>query len=318
VRIYPPFIAILCVVVLACFLGCANPTQNGSLPRSDQAKEYYVPSQGDSLFVVAIGSGPPILIVHGGPALNHRYFRPHLDALADDFTVIYYDQRACGKSSVNVDNQTMTIASWVVDMEAIRTYFEIDQWHLLAHSFGALPAINYADRHQDKLLSFVLVGPSAPSSNYRQIEVDELGTRIDDAQALRRVEIISSPSFSNGEMSALVELMKLNFSNVIFDPANLDKLNLEFPSDQLRRSEQMSVLQPELDEFDYEHILPRIKVPSLVLIGSYDPMTLGGGPVYQRALPNNTFSTIEQCGHFPFVEKPEEFNSTLRGFLGSL
>jgi proline iminopeptidase len=53
---------------------------------------------GTSLFVSVKGSGEPLLIIHGGPGLNHSYFLPFLQGLEKNLRVIYYDQRACGRS----------------------------------------------------------------------------------------------------------------------------------------------------------------------------------------------------------------------------
>ena len=55
---------------------------------------------GTKLFVREIGKGEPLIIIHGGPGLNHSYFLPHLDALSKSFKLIYYDQRACGQSAL--------------------------------------------------------------------------------------------------------------------------------------------------------------------------------------------------------------------------
>src|SRR5687768_10948645 len=54
---------------------------------------------GTNLFFSLKGKGEYLLVIHGGPGLNHTYFNPHLKPLENAFKVIYYDQRACGKSS---------------------------------------------------------------------------------------------------------------------------------------------------------------------------------------------------------------------------
>ncbi|MFZ1634078.1 MAG: hypothetical protein WAT43_09400, partial [Chitinophagales bacterium] len=53
---------------------------------------------GTQLYIKIIGEGDPILIVHGGPGLNHEYFLPHLLPLAKNHKLIFYDQRSSGKS----------------------------------------------------------------------------------------------------------------------------------------------------------------------------------------------------------------------------
>jgi len=49
------------------------------------------------VWVVELGEGLPI-VLHGGPGLDHTIFRPFLDPLADDFRLLYIDQRSQGRS----------------------------------------------------------------------------------------------------------------------------------------------------------------------------------------------------------------------------
>jgi proline iminopeptidase len=39
-----------------------------------------------------------IIVLHGGPAVQHAYLRPEFDELQEMAKVIYYDQRGCGQS----------------------------------------------------------------------------------------------------------------------------------------------------------------------------------------------------------------------------
>ena len=50
------------------------------------------------LFVEERGGGRPIIILHGGPGLDHRMFGDYLDALADNHQLIFVDQRSQDRS----------------------------------------------------------------------------------------------------------------------------------------------------------------------------------------------------------------------------
>ncbi len=58
-------------------------------------------SDGGSLFVQELGSGFPVIVLHGGPGMDHTMFRPYLDPLAEDFRVLYVDQRGQGAASAS-------------------------------------------------------------------------------------------------------------------------------------------------------------------------------------------------------------------------
>ena len=53
---------------------------------------------GTSLYYEVVGSGNPLLIMHGGLGFDHTYFRPWIDSLAEDSKLIFYDHRGNGRS----------------------------------------------------------------------------------------------------------------------------------------------------------------------------------------------------------------------------
>lgn len=62
--------------------------------------------------------------------------------------------------------------------------------------------------------------------------------------------------------------------------------------------------------------LHRIRIPSLVLWGAEDRIVAPDyGRAYCAALPNARFASIERAGHFPHVERPEEFARAVLGFI---
>lgn len=56
-----------------------------------------MPIRDVSLFVKVIGQGYPLVLMHGGPGLDHTTLLPLLP-LADQFTLIFYDHRCNGHS----------------------------------------------------------------------------------------------------------------------------------------------------------------------------------------------------------------------------
>src|SRR5882672_7428202 len=90
---------------------------------------------GTSLYFKIIGTGEPIVIVHGGPAMNYSYFIPHLNKLAKTYKVVFYDQRASGKSAVSSPD-SISLKFFADDLEAIRKELGVEKLTLLGHSWG--------------------------------------------------------------------------------------------------------------------------------------------------------------------------------------
>jgi proline iminopeptidase len=108
-----------------------------------------------SLFVKVMGQGYPLLLMHGGPSLDHTTLLP-LEPLADQFTLIFYDHRCNGRSE-GADVTSMTLENLTADAEALRQALGFDQWAVLGHSFGGNVALEYALRYPQSLSRLILM-----------------------------------------------------------------------------------------------------------------------------------------------------------------
>ncbi|NVK84490.1 MAG: hypothetical protein HWE21_09215, partial [Cytophagia bacterium] len=81
-----------------------------------EVKEGFMTINESEVYYKTMGEGEPLLVIHGGPVLDHSYFLPHLESLAKDYELIFYDQRASGRSSVEIDSATMNLAGFVEDI----------------------------------------------------------------------------------------------------------------------------------------------------------------------------------------------------------
>src|SRR5437867_3563487 len=95
------------------------------------------------LFVVEHGNGFPLLVLHGGPGMDHTMFRPYLDPLGEDFRLLYVDERGQGRSE-RVDPQTLSLEVFARDVDLVAEALELEHFALLGHSFGAIIATYHA------------------------------------------------------------------------------------------------------------------------------------------------------------------------------
>src|SRR5439155_23348029 len=100
-------------------------------------------ADGVSLFVEEIGDGFPLIVLHGGPGLDHSMFRPYLDPLGDDFRLIYVDERGQGKSD-RVDPATLSLDVFARDVDLLAEALGLERFVLLGHSFGAIITTKHA------------------------------------------------------------------------------------------------------------------------------------------------------------------------------
>ncbi len=109
------------ILLLASIGGASNAIASTLLSSHlESIKETFVPSGEAKLFCRITGQGKPLIVIHGGPGLTQDYLLPQMYELAKNNLVIFYDQRGCGKSTVDINANTITLESFVDDIEAIK------------------------------------------------------------------------------------------------------------------------------------------------------------------------------------------------------
>ena len=111
---------------------------------------------GNELYCEVVGRGPPIVLLHGGPGLDHTAFRPWLDPLAARHRLVFYDQLGNGRSHRPASLDGVTHATWVDEAEALRRHLGLERPVLFGHSYGGYLAQEYALRYGDRLAGLVL------------------------------------------------------------------------------------------------------------------------------------------------------------------
>jgi len=289
---------------------CGRPST-----REPQVTEGLLPINGTELFVKRMGAGEPIVVVHGGPLLEHSYLVPYLAPLADSYELILYDQRLSGRSASTVDSASVRLATFVDDIEAIRQALDLGPIHLMSHSWGGLLAMHYALEHGDNLRSLILLDPVAASSELWQAEQRQLAERITDEDRRARAAIRESEAFNARRPEAIRELLLLAFRPLFHDTARFASLDLYVPEDYAPRSALFGAMGPDLVSWDLHEGLARLTVPMLILYGADEPAVTLGGAALRERVPHAEFVLVEDAGHFPFIEQQDAFLGAVRAFL---
>jgi proline iminopeptidase len=131
----------------------SKPQSRTSVLRIDEG---YVDAQGVFIYYKSFGSGPPLLILHGGPGASHDYLLPHLVPLARKNRLVFIDERGGGKSPKLENPAEYTVESMVEDTESVRKALRLGKINLLGHSCGGVLAQAYALKYQRNLSHLML------------------------------------------------------------------------------------------------------------------------------------------------------------------
>lgn len=108
----------------------------------------------------AANDGVPLVLLHGGPGGNaYSIERTVGERLAEISTVVFYDQRGCGRSEIPADLGTYSMGRLVSDLEELRSSLGIDRIVPWGVSFGCILAAEYAVTHPSRVDRLVLHAP---------------------------------------------------------------------------------------------------------------------------------------------------------------
>lgn len=255
-----------------------------------------------------------MIVVHGGPVLDHSYFLPQFNELTKDHQLIFYDQRACGRSSVDIDTTTMSIAGFVDDIEQLRKSLNLEKIDLLGHSWGGLLAMHYAIKYPENLNHLILSNSMPASTEGWQEEELQLSSKITPEDSTARAEIMASEEMKNRSASAIKKLMMLSFKTQFHNKNLLDSLNIYIPEDFMERSARFSYLGKDLAYFNLYDELKKVTVPTLIIYGQAEPAASLSGKKLANAITGAQLQIIPESGHFPFVEQPELYFASIKQF----
>lgn len=257
--------------------------------------------------VTGTGGGTPLVIINGGPGLDHRYL--HISDVWRRFgptrRVVLFDQPGTGQSSPIGAQDTITIERVLDGIEAIRGALGAGRVHLLGHSWGGYLALAYAIRQPDRVSRIVLVGSAAPDWSSTEVLFPSLfpdslargaAWRLDDPKGLQedfRRHVYMGMQSPEARSRVLAKLDSLPYN---------------------RRHGQLLVAQARA--YDLKPLLAGIAVPTLVTTGRYDaniaPRTSW---LIHRAIPGSRFAVFERSGHYPMFEEPDAFVAVVERFL---
>ena len=272
-------------------------------PVSESLKGLIETTEGPT-FVRTRGSGPPVVIVHGGPGFTHEYLVPALKSLRDR-CLVFYDQLGCGRTPRT--NQPLTIERCFVQLRSILEQFsEQGSVGVIAHSWGSLVvagAMAASDGSQSRrpvISEGLLINPMPISSGPYEDARRRLVAMIPLSTRLK----VPLRALLTGDGAAVMRLL-LPF--YMCDPTCLpaDAFGLDLKT--------YRVLDAQLKGFDLSAGLADFERLSIIR-GSHEFASLED--IAELVAATRGVQTIENAGHFPFWEAPKNFERLLRKLFG--
>lgn len=278
-----------------------------------------VTADGVRLWTTSRGRGTPIVVIHGGPGMDHNSLAADLAPLERHHRVIYYDQRGGGRSTLSGQ---LSIDDHVNDLEALRRHYGLGKVTLLGHSFGPAIAALYAIRYPERVERMIFLGPIPPR---KATFFEDYGTVLESrmtAEQRERLEELGAMFGSEGEDVHAVcrEYWSIGTPPRVARSLPAAVVKSDFctaPAEAIRygMTKTGAATWASLGEWDWTADLRRVTAPVLIIHGEEDaiPMTLVAE--WATALPNARLLRLPDTAHFPHAERPEIVFPAIEEFL---
>lgn len=266
--------------------------------------------RGVEIFERRVGSGPEVVVLHGGPGAHHDYLLPGFDSIATDRTLVYYDQRGGGRSTVGRD-VPVGAHEQVHDLEALRDVWQMQQMHLVGYSWGALLAMLYSLAHPSRVASLSLVSPAPAAASERAGYEATLAARNStDALKSARAALQAGDLRRTDPDGYASKLFSLAVAGYFHNPSR----SAELTPFRITGRTQQAVWDSLGTDYDLRPALSRLSIPAIVLHGDDDPIPLATAQATAAALKAEMV-VLPDCGHVPYIEAREQFRAALDRFL---
>jgi len=243
------------------------------------------------------GIGRPVVLIHGYP-FNRSLWTEQVEALSSTCRVIAPDLRGFGESDAAA---TATMNEMAQDVAQLMDHLEIAQATMGGLSMGGYVALAFYKQFPSRVRALVLADTraQADSEEAKQTRAQQAKKALDEG------------------MAGIADSMLPK----LLTPETVSK----HPEIVKRVRDMMLKTKPEgaaaalrgmAERDDQTDLLPKISVPSLILVGAEDAITpVADSEKMHQAIAGSRLVVLENAGHVSNLERAEQFNNALLEFL---
>jgi 3-oxoadipate enol-lactonase len=248
-----------------------------------------------------LGSGRAVVLLHGYP-FNRTLWRDQVSALRGDFRVIVPDLRGHGESTVT--SGTASMEAMANDVAALLDRLNISVATIGGLSMGGYVALAFYRLFPSRVESLVLAATRAQA----------------DTEEARKNRAVQAEKARTEGMEGIADTMlpKLLTPDTVAKRPEVVK-HVRGMMASTNPEGAAAALQGMAMRQDQTSLLPQITAPTLILVGREDVITpVADSESMHREISGSQLRVIENAGHVVNLERPEEFNLALSGFLKAM
>lgn len=293
----------------------------------------YIPSKFGQIYFEEDGEGIPVVMINGGPGASRTVFWGALDFLKEhDFKIVYFDETGVGRSTRKISEQFSPHLT-VEDIETLRRHLNAPKIVLAAHSYGGIPALQYALKYPQHVEKLIMLSASADGVS-QQMNVDAakylrrtfFPQEWEELESIRATGVLTSQS----KYSSKFYQRDIGLISDWHNPENRpnlrkyrsldkrDRFNIDVYLDMAGEDPEVSISGTLKDVIVNEETLKKFNVPTLIINGRMDWKTTPA-MAYRlyKMLPEGVgqLTFLERTGHWTWAEEPKLFAEVVSSFL---
>jgi 3-oxoadipate enol-lactonase len=243
-------------------------------------------------------SAPPIVLIHGFP-FNSDMWKPQVEVLKRDFRVITYDVRGHGRGEVGDGQYTLEL--FVDDLIALLDQLHLQKVVLCGLSMGGYVALRAIERNPERCSALILCDTTS--------NADSNEAKLRRAASIKSIKSAGVVPYGEGFLKAvLTEKTFTERTDVVEEVRSMILANTSIG--------MCGALLALVSRTETTQSLPKINVPTLILVGEQDKTTPPElSEKMQQLIPNSELHKVPNAAHLSNLENPEEFNKHLLHFL---
>jgi pimeloyl-ACP methyl ester carboxylesterase len=254
------------------------------------------------------GTGPNVLMLHGGPGLEYSYLDDLVTELESEFHVAAYQQRGLEPSTVE---GPFTIAQAIDDVVAVLDGLGWSRSLVVGHSWGGHLALRLVAALPERLLGALAVDPlGVVGDGGMAAFAAEMSARASKDSRDRARELDERAMDGQGTPEDAIEGLRLVWPSYFGDPENVAPM----PSLAISLEAYAGIISEIGEGTDrVTAALASTEVPYGVVAGAASPMPWGQAARASAELSPTAFlEVVPGAGHFPWFEAPGSVRSALK------
>lgn len=278
-----------------------------------RARQFSVEVPAGQLIVWDVGKGVPALLLHGGPMSD--YTEPLARVLPGSLRTVRYQQRGLAPSTTA---GPFGIQTHVEDAIRVLDARGISRALVVGHSWGGHLAFHLAVEHPERVDGVVAIDPlgAVPDGGWGDLDRNlfERMRAHSPADAARAEEIDRRATAGAASDDELRESLRLLWPFYFATPEAAPPMPVLDLSVELYAGVVASVFE-HFERGTLVSRLPDYAGPFLLIHGERDPLPVAASRATTALVPQARLETLPDCGHFPWLEQPEQIESIVTRFL---